>query len=586
MVESVKQAALVQQGWSVARTPALEETVTLQVALTLTDEEKLFQKLRDVSDPKSKEYGKYLDRDDVNAIIKPSDEANNAVVSWLKESGASYVHSDGTWVTFQTTVGKANELLEADFVQYQRDGVNKVRTTSYSVPAEIAQHIDFIHPTTFFGKTAAFNPVLIPRQPIPVPRPGKHWYEKRQTASCRQSITPGCLKAFYNVGNYTADPKAGSKIGFGSFLNESARYEDLRLYEQRFKIPSQNFTKIFVNNATDDQSTSSTSAGEANLDVQNIIGIAAPLPVYEFLTAGSPPFIPDLDLPTAANNSNEPYVPYYQFLVSKKNSELPQVISNSYGEPEHTVPYQYARRTCTLAAVLGLRGISVLESSGDTGIGSGCKANDGTNRTQFNPIFPATCPYITAVGGTESAYPEVAWEDSSGGFSYYFPRPWYQYYHVQDYLETGISNATLKYYAPYFNRYGRGFPDVAAHSLHPNYEVFVNNRLRASGGTSAAAPVWAGLIGLLNDARIRAGLPTLGFLNPWLYGDNDKFLVDITAGSAIGCDGINHQTGFKFEGAGIVPWASWNGTVGWDPATGLGIPDFQKMLKNVVADEK
>lgn len=122
---------------------------------------------------------------------------------------------------------------------------------------------------------------------------------------------------------------------------------------------------------------------------------------------------------------------------------------------------------------LGLRGISVLESSGDTGVGSPCKSNDGKNTTQFTPQFPGTCPYITAVGGTQAVTPEVAWVDGSGGFSNYFPTAWYQQKAVDTYLSKYISSATKKYYKPYTNFKGRGFPDISAHSLTPEYVLFL-----------------------------------------------------------------------------------------------------------------
>lgn len=245
-------------------------------------------------------------------------------------------------------------------------------------------------------------------------------------ASCQTSITPACIKELYNIGSYTPNPSAGSKVGFGSFLNQSALYADLVNYEKYYNIPTQNFSVILINGGTDDQDPATAQVGEADLDVQNIIGVSHPLPVTEFITSGSPPFIPNLDEPTTADNENEPYLPYYTYLLSQPNSALPQVISNSYGDDEQTVPQSYATRVCNMIGMLGLRGISVLESSGDTGVGAPCKSNDGKNTTQFTPQFPGTCPYVTSVGGTQAVTPEVAWVDGSGGFSNYFSRAWYR----------------------------------------------------------------------------------------------------------------------------------------------------------------
>ena len=86
---------------------------------------------------------------------------------------------------------------------------------------------------------------------------------------------------------------------------------------------------------------------------------------------------------------------------------------------------------------------------------------------QFTPQFPGTCPYITAVGGTQAINPEIAWVAGSGGFSNYFTRPYYQVAAVSNYLNNHISKETLAYFTPFFNSSGRGFPDVSAHSLTP-----------------------------------------------------------------------------------------------------------------------
>ena len=113
-----------------------------------------------------------------------------------------------------------------------------------------------------------------------------------------------------------------------------------------------------------------------------------------------------------------------------------------------------------------------------------------------------------------------------------------------------------------------------------SYSVYTNNAATLSGGTSAACPVFSAIIALLNDARLSKNLKPLGFLNPWLYSVAVKGggLTDITRGGARGCTGTNAQTGNPVPGGSVIPYASWNATVGWDPVTGLGVPSFARLL--------
>lgn len=311
------------------------------------------------------------------------------------------------------------------------------------------------------------------------------------------------------------------------------------------------------------------------------------------------PFIPTYGQPTPADNGNEPYLPYFRYLLSRENWDLPQVNSISYGDQEDVstpnplpisiqsissisadvsqgVPLNYAKLTCNLAGLLGLRGITVVASSGDGGLGGAC-LNPDFKTVEFGSGFPATCPYVTAVGGTVATSPEIAWNESSGGFSKYFPRPSWQNRAIDTYIRDHVSNETFAYYGPYTNfTTGRGVPDIALHSLDPDFQVVYSGKLAPSGGTSASAPLWAGIVGLLNDARLRAGKPVLGWLNPliyWLENQQDA-LVDVTDGYSVGCRGLSN-------GSGLVLGARWNATKGWDPVTGFGLPDFQK-LKEVV----
>ena len=518
--------------------------------------------------------------DEVNSLVAPSPEAETAVTNWLQQSGVTQIHSGNGYVNFATTASAANQLLNTTFSYYGQEGTTKLRTTQYSLPDEVSPHVDIVYPTTFFGSMRADTPFLPPKPSRTI----KRKVTRRQVdASCQTSITPNCIKELYNVQNYTADPKYGSNVAFGSFLNESAQYADLALYEQSYGLPSRNFSVQLINGGLNTQDPSDPNTGEANLDVQNIVGVTTgSVPILEYITGGLAPVIPNLDEPTPANFSNEPYVEYYQYLLSQDPKDLPQVISNSYGDDEQSVPIKYAHRVCNMIGMLVSRGITVLESSGDTGVGGPCQSNDGKQTPQFTPQFPSTCAFITAVGGTQSVTPEIAWNASSGGFSNYFPTADYQQQAVQTYLNDYLPATVKAYYTPYTNFSGRGFPDVSAHSLYPRYRVFNNGRASGSGGTSAASPTWGGIVSLLNDARFRAGLPQLGFLNPWLYSDGYKSLNDITAGTALGCTGVDLQNGFVYTDSGIIPYASWNATIGWDPATGLGTPDFQKLKDAVI----
>ncbi|KAI7972841.1 hypothetical protein EIK77_000728 [Talaromyces pinophilus] len=538
---SHESLAALPSGWSQVGTPAADTNIQLSVGLTLENIEQLESHLQSVSTPGSASYGQYLDSDDIAAQYGPSDASVEAVTNWLNEAGITEVYNNGQSIHFGTTVSKANSLLGADFNYYSDGGSTKLRTLAYSVPSDLKAAIDLVSPTTYFGKTTASRSIQTYKNKRASTTTTSSSSSVSVAASCQTSITPACLKQIYNVGNYTPRVASGSRVGFGSFLNQSAIFDDLFTYEKVNGIPSQNFTKVIIANAPNDQNPNDGNYGEANLDVQNIVGISHPLP---------------------------------------KNDDLPQVISNSYGDDEQSVPYKYAVRACNLIGLTGLRGITVLESSGDLGVGAGCLSNDGKNKTQFDAIFPATCPYLTAVGGTQAVTPEIAWTASSGGFSYYFPRAWYQEGAIETYLGL-LDDSTKEYYSQYTNFEGRGFPDVAAHSLLPDYQVVGGGELQPSGGTSAASPVFAGIIALLNDARLSAGKPTLGFLNPFIYFSGYRGLNDITGGQSVGCNGINGQTGQPVVGGGVVPGAAWNCTTGWDPATGLGTPDFQK-LKDLV----
>lgn len=551
------------------------------IALQLKNLDKLEDKLLELSTPGKPNYGKWMTKEEVDAMFGPSSEAVSTVTAWLTANGITGYRVDGGYIDFAADVTTANALLDANYQRYRHDGKIKLRTLGYSMPDQVAKHVAYLDPSTYFGGNRAFRPVKMTETPDVLVSPLMD-ESAAVDPTCARGITPSCLKQMYHINDYKPSATSGSRVAFASFLNQSASYDDIKLFEQRFGIPGQSFNKELINGGVNDQNPNTADVGEANLDAQCILGISNPLPVTEYITGGSPPFVPTIDQPTPADNFNEPYLEYLRYLLNKTNADIPQVISHSYGDQEHGVPQDYAILTCNLFGLLALRGITSIFSSGDIGVGSGCLAPD-YETVIFDAIYPATCPYLTSVGGLVSVDPEIAWEGSSGGFSRYFSRPSWQFSAVGSYIKYQVDNKTRQYYSQYNNWDGRGFPDVALHSIDPGYVGYYYGRLFQNGGTSAAAPVFAALIAMLNDAKLRAGKPTLGWLNPLIYGPGADIWGDVIAGHAKGCDGRNYQSGQKEPpGSGIVPGAQWNATTGWDPVTGFGTPDFSKLLKLVM----
>ncbi|KAF4783301.1 Pro-kumamolisin [Colletotrichum scovillei] len=577
----MSRAAALANGVQMTNMAADDQQINLQIGIKLQNIDKLEPMLRDVSDPDSPNYGKYLTAAQVNDMFKPAEASVKAIQTWLANENVTDVSytDNGRFVNFATNVGTANKMLGATFAYYDVQGTMKLRTTEYSLPNAMTEHIELVTPTTYFGNMKsdpAFTNAQLPQMPAPLSR--RQGTGPSATANCSKVFTPACFELAYNYGAYQADPAAGSRVGFASFLNQSARQDDLTAFLGRFQLPAQKFTSVLVNGGQDHQDPKG-AIGEANLDAQVMAAAVKTLPITQYLTGGKPPLVPNLRTPTQADNQNEPFLDFYQFMMTQENEKIPQVLSVSYGDDEQTVPIEYATRVCNLIGMMGLRGVSVLESSGDTGVGAPCRANDGSNQPQFTPQFPATCPYITAVGGTQAFGPETTWVASGSGFSNYFKQAWYQETMVAQYLQTGIPADVKAYYQPFANFTGRGFPDIAAHSASPPFAIVNANKLVGTGGTSASAPLMAGLVGLLNDARIRAGQPTMGFMNPWLYKRGFKGLTDVTTGVAQGCGGTDLQSGKPLQGSGVIPFATWNGTQGWDPVTGLGLPNFEEMKK-------
>ncbi|GAB7356686.1 hypothetical protein MBLNU459_g7397t1 [Dothideomycetes sp. NU459] len=557
----------IPEDWSLVGTPLPSKRLQLRIAMTQPNPELLEQTMYDIATPSHPNYGKHLRRDELKAMLRPNPVATESVLEWLEAAGvrASDVDDDGEWVNFFTTVQQAESMLNTTFGVYRNKhkNVDKIRTLRYSLPSQLFDFVDMIQPTTRFGQLRTER-----SQVLDVHVAGKA-HTGLNVTTCNVTITPDCLKSLYKV-KAPAHNKTAGFLAFNNFLEEYPRYADLSTFEAEYApyMNGESFNWTSINGGLLTQNSTSDSV-EANLDVQYALSVGYPVPGTAYSTGGRGELVPDLDQPTASDNENEPYLDFLTYILAQPDDSLPHTLTTSYGEDEQSVPEQYSRTVCSMFGQLGARGVSILFSSGDTGVASACQTNDGKNTTRFLPIFPAACPWVTSVGGTYQVKPEKAISFSSGGFSDRFPRPSYQDTAVKKYLSILGDR-----WDGLYNPAGRGFPDVAAQAYR--YHVIDQGSEILVGGTSAASPTFAGVVALLNSARIVAGKSPLGFLNPFIYSDGFKGLNDITTGGSKGCTGKDIYSGLATP---IVPYASWNATKGWDPVTGYGTPNYEKLLK-------
>lgn len=179
--------------------------------------------------------------------------------------------------------------------------------------------------------------------------------------------------------------------------------------------------------------------------------------------------------------------PFLEWLTQLTNTEVvPFVHSTSYADEETTLTMSYMNRVNVELIKNGARGLSFLFSAGDDGVGGYTLRNNPDGCNIFQPEFPSSSPYVTAVGGTQymtNIYPichkvqfgesfqcnevgEVASSSltgsritTGGGFSINFGRPSYQAEAVNTFLTTQAANLPSSYY---YNASNRGYPDISA----------------------------------------------------------------------------------------------------------------------------
>ena len=344
------------------------------------------------------------------------------------------------------------------------------------------------------------------------------------------SFTPVQIASLYD---FPAGDGKGQCIALIE-LGGGFRPADLKTYFASLNVPLPAVTAVSVDHGRNHPTGDSNGPdGEVMLDIEvaGAVAPAAKIVVY---------FAPNTDagfldaISTAIHDT--------------KNK--PSVISISWGGPESEWTQQALSAFDQAFQSAAALGVTVCVASGDNGSGDG--VNDGADHVDF----PASSTYALGCGGTSlqaggnGVTNESVWNDGAnggaggGGVSATFPLPaWQEGLHV---TRAGGKQSALAM---------RGVPDVAGDAdPATGYEVRVDGSNMVIGGTSAVAPLWAGLIARINAIK---GAPA-GYVNPQLY-KNPQALVDITQGNN----------------------GDFSASAGWDACTGLGRPDGKKVQNAV-----
>nr|HET6902694.1 S53 family peptidase [Ktedonobacteraceae bacterium] len=347
-------------------------------------------------------------------------------------------------------------------------------------------------------------------------------------------------------------------VSFGS----PTLQKDMDVFDQQFHLPPISLqiisplgTKPFNPASKDMQGW----AGETTLDVQ-IIHAIAPDAGIVVLTSPVSETEGTIGLPE--------FLQLEQYAVAH---HLGTIVSQSWGASEVTLNdaaglLEIQKWDAFFQKATTQQGMTFLSSSGDNGVTDYSDLQATKISTTPTTSFPSDDPWVTSVGGTrlvhaDTSYQESVWNDeggaSGGGFSSFFPTPSYQ-----KTLPSSVQNQLQNH---------RGVPDVAGDADPLTGLVFYQGgQWSLAGGTSASAPLWAGLMAIANQM---AGHP-LGFINTALYklgtsGTYAQDFHDITVG----------DNTYANKGV-IVP--GYSATSGWDPTTGLGTPNAVHLLPDLI----
>lgn len=498
------------------------ERLEVTVVVRASDPQGLQQRLQAIAQTVAKSRGAplHLSRAEYARRHGASRADLDAVREFAEAHGLAVVqeHAGRRTLVLTGTVAQFNDAFEVELQQCSHPGgTYRGRTGPVHVPAELYGIIEAV-----LGLDD--RPQAEPRFRMKTSPAGRRARPARAGAT---SFTPVQLAAIYDFPQGDGQGECIALIELGG----GYRPQDLQTYFAGLGLPLPAVTAVSVDQAAN-QPTGDPNGpdGEVMLDIEvaGAIAPAAAIAVY---------FAPNtdagfLDAVTTAIHDD----------VRK-----PSVVSISWGGSESTWTQQAMSTMDQAFQAAAAMGITVCIAAGDSG------STDGVSGGGNHVDFPASSSHVLACGGTSlqasgtTIVKEVVWNDgnpangaSGGGVSTVFDLPsWQQGLDTTD-VEGARSPLSM-----------RGVPDVSADAdPQTGYNVLVDGTTAVFGGTSAVAPLWAGLIARINATAGRSA----GFVNPALYGESSA-LHDITQGN---------NGGFA-------------ASPGWDACTGLGSPDGAKV---------
>ncbi|WLI91156.1 S53 family peptidase [Massilia sp. R2A-15] len=462
----------------------------------------------------------YMTREEYAAThgADPADIAK--VVAFAQQAGLVVVDTSVARrsVFLSGTAQQFVDAFDTEVEQVELDsGVSRRRTKPITLPADLA---DIVEGVFGIGDT----PTAIPHfQVLAAPA-------VMRAGAAASSFTPPELAKLYNFP--TGLDGAGQCIGIIE-LGGGYRSADIKAYFRRMNLPVPQVKTISVDGAKNRPTNANSADGEVMLDIEVAAAIApkALIAVY---------FAP---------NTDKGFLDAITMAIHDTVNK-PSVISISWGNPEKNWTAQAMQSFDQAFQTAAALGVTICCAAGDAGSG-----DENPDHTQPDGLahadFPGSSPAVLCCGGTRltAAGVETVWNDDplrsagGGGVSDFFPLPAYQ-------AAAGVPAS-----ANPGGRVGRGVPDVAA-DADPvtGYMVRVDGHEYVFGGTSAVAPLWAGLIALMNQ---KLGKP-VGFLNPLLY------------------DAAVSKASFRDITTGNI--GAYEAKPGWDACTGLGSPNGANLL--------